>query len=414
MQELRYRPKGNHRKLWVEPRPRRLLLSGPAGTGKTRAILELVHYYAQTYPGSRHLILRRYRTQCTESVLATFETFVVPGYSWVRNQGRLNRHSYVLPNGSEIIIGGLDKPEGFRSMEFDTVYIGEATQISADQFWEVDARLRWPVMPFKQALMDCNPDSPNHWLYNACQRGDITMIPTTHADNPAVTADYLESLRALPGIKRKRLYEGLWVSAEGSIYPEFGPDCIIEPFQVPDSWPRVVGVDFGYNNPTAAQWWAISPDDVAYLYREIYHTGLAPAQLGEMLMKYSQGEPVYKYFTDHDATDRATLKMMGITTMRADKAVLSGIEACARRMLPNDQGKRRLYLMRGALVRTDPALVLTGQPTCLADELPSYRWADPVQTTGLVRDQPHKHNDHACDAMRYALYSWQKTAAYRA
>lgn len=411
--ELVYRPCGNHLRLWRGEPPRRLLLSGPAGTGKTRAILELIHYYAQTYPGSRHLICRRYRTQCTESVLATFERFVAPGYSWVHNQGRLNRHSYVLPNGSEIVIGGLDKPEGFRSMEFDTLYIGEATQISADQFWELDARLRWPVMPFKQAIMDCNPDSPSHWLYVASQQGAIIMIPTTHADNPSITEDYLNTLRALPGVKRKRLYEGLWVQAEGAIYDEFSPDLIVDPFPIPAHWPRVVGVDFGYNNPTAAQWWAISPDDVAYMYREIYHTGLAPAELADQLRHYSEGEEIYRYFTDHAATDRATLRRNGISTLKAEKSVLAGIEIVARRMRRDKRGYAKLYLLRNALVKVDGHLKEKGRPTCLADEITAYSWQE-SNSNGIIKDQPLKINDHACDAMRYALASWEKYAAHRA
>jgi phage terminase large subunit len=40
----------------------------------------------------------------------------------------------------------------------------------------------------------------------------------------------------------------------------------------PPTWKRVRSVDFGYTAPFVWQWWAISPEKVWHLYREIYRS----------------------------------------------------------------------------------------------------------------------------------------------
>jgi phage terminase large subunit len=55
-----------------------VLISGPAGTGKSRACLEKLHLCAEKYPGMRGLIVRKSRESLTEAALFTFENKVVP------------------------------------------------------------------------------------------------------------------------------------------------------------------------------------------------------------------------------------------------------------------------------------------------------------------------------------------------
>jgi len=59
-----YRPYGGNRELFRCRAPE-ILLSGPAGTGKTRANLELFNLLAMTYPGARLLMLRKTRRSLT-------------------------------------------------------------------------------------------------------------------------------------------------------------------------------------------------------------------------------------------------------------------------------------------------------------------------------------------------------------
>src|SRR5262245_31649383 len=77
-----------------------LLLSGPAGTGKSRAILEKLHLCALKWPGMRGLIVRKTRASLSESGLVTFEEKVLPAHSGIKRASRRYRQLYKYPNGS--------------------------------------------------------------------------------------------------------------------------------------------------------------------------------------------------------------------------------------------------------------------------------------------------------------------------
>ncbi|GAG05846.1 unnamed protein product, partial [marine sediment metagenome] len=57
---------------------REVLIEGPAGTGKSRAIWEKLYAVAYKYPGCRILVVRKTRESMTESVLVTWEDKVLP------------------------------------------------------------------------------------------------------------------------------------------------------------------------------------------------------------------------------------------------------------------------------------------------------------------------------------------------
>ncbi len=124
----RFRPTGAHRALWLSREPR-VLVEGPAGTGKTRNELERVNALAWAFPGSRHLICRKTRASMSESVLVTWERDVHSAsmhlFGSVRRQ---NRETYRYTNGSVVVVGGLDRPERTYSAEYDTVTVFESTE----------------------------------------------------------------------------------------------------------------------------------------------------------------------------------------------------------------------------------------------------------------------------------------------
>jgi phage terminase large subunit len=49
-------------------------------------------------------------------------------------------------------------------------------------------------------------------------------------------------------------------------------------------------------------------------------------------------------------------------------------------------------------VYRDPELVEAHKPTCTAEELPGYVWAD-----FKTKEQPVKEQDDGCDALRYMV-----------
>ncbi len=205
-------------------RDKEILLAGPAGTGKSRAALEKLYAAAVKYPGMRGLIIRKTRASLSEAALQTWEEHVLPENSPLRTGvSRSHRNSYILQNGSHIDVGGFDvggqdATARIMSREYDMIYIQEATECSERDWENATSRLRSPVMPYRQLIGDCNPDAPHHWLYQRCQSGFTKMLHSRHADNPTVTESYLETLSRLTGVRRQRLFLGLWVAAKGQVY----------------------------------------------------------------------------------------------------------------------------------------------------------------------------------------------------
>src|SRR3954453_9229640 len=141
-----------------------ILMSGPAGTGKSRACLEKVHLVCRLYPGARVLVARKTRKSMTQSTMVTFAEKVLPAKCGARYVGQ-PYDEYRYANGSVVALAGLDDPEKIKSAEFDMAYINEATECTVNDWELVSARLRNGVVPWKgQLLGDCNPAGPQHWL----------------------------------------------------------------------------------------------------------------------------------------------------------------------------------------------------------------------------------------------------------
>ncbi len=117
----------------------RLLIEGPANTGKSSGILWWMETMAWNYPGIRILVLRQTMKSLRESILATLEEKVwapiMQGRRHPAQHGtatRWNRSTYQYPNGTTIVIGGLEDPGWTYSMEYDIVLGFEAWEIARD------------------------------------------------------------------------------------------------------------------------------------------------------------------------------------------------------------------------------------------------------------------------------------------
>lgn len=411
-----YEPRGTALRLWRSRAPE-VVLSGPAGTGKSRACLEKLHYLAERYPGMRGLILRKTRESLSEAALVTFEEKVVPaGHPVLTGPGRHHRQVYRYPNGSQIVVGGLDKPGKVMSTEYDVAYVQELIECNEEDLENVTTRLRNGVIPYQQFIGDTNPWAPAHWLKLRADRGLTLMLDSRHEENPVLFdarrgrwtpegARYIAILDRLTGARRERLRFGRWVAAEGLVYDQWEPAVhLIDRFVIPPEWRRIRSIDFGFTNPFVCQWWAIDHDDRMYLYRELYRTGRTVRRHAQDILRLSAGEAIEATVADHDAEDRATLAEEGIDTVPAYKAISVGIQAVQERLLDPGDGHRRLYLLRDSLVETDEGLVEAKLPLSTVQEFDGYIWPKrkPTQEEKSAKEVPVDQNNHGMDALRYA------------
>src|SRR5204862_7592396 len=96
------------------------------------------------------------------------------------------------------------------------------------------------------------------------------FIPALATDNPYLIKndpDYIIKLNALPEAEKSAKLYGDWWTFSGQVFDTFRskhyPDepenalHIINEFEVPDWWPRVVAIDWGYKAATVAYWASI-------------------------------------------------------------------------------------------------------------------------------------------------------------
>lgn len=418
---------------FFESREPEVLLSGPAGTGKSLTALVKIDTLATRFPGSRHLIVRKTRSSLTESGLNTLERDVL-GFSHPmllrRPTLRRMRQSYKYANGSEVVIGGMDKPEKTLSTEFDSIFIQEATELELPEYEVLlralrNGRIVIDGEPFHQLMCDANPTYPHHFLRQRFTAGPLVNYPTRHEDNPRFfsreTNDwtpagraYLATLEHLTGHRRQRFLLGVWACAEGLVFDTFGSHNLLpKGWTPPKEWPRYHSVDFGFTNPLCYQFWARDGDGRLYLYREIYKT----QYLVEDLAKFVKAEvdagteprPVAVIADPEDAEGRATFtKHSGLSTVVPDKTKKqAGIQAASKRFEVHGDGKPRLFIVEGACANPDRRLSEAGKPTCTQDELSAYVW----HPDG--KDEPIKEDDHGCDALRYLVFHLDGKPEYK-
>lgn len=78
-----------------------------------------------------------------------------------------------------------------------------------------------------------------------------------------------ELLAATPAHMRDARSKGIPIASSGLIFASVVPEdqIVINPIELPKHWPRIAGIDFGWDHPTAGAWLAWDRDsDTVYLY----------------------------------------------------------------------------------------------------------------------------------------------------
>ena len=384
------------------------VVSGPAETGKTLGCLQKLHALMNKYHNSQALMVRKTRNAMTASVLQTFERKVLGHGNPVKPLGGRHVERYEYPNGSQIFIAGMDDPGKALSSEWDFIYVNQAEELNLDDWETLSTRCtgRAGNTPYSMIFGDCNPGGPSHWIKKRAADNKLKIIESRHEDNPTlfdpvtgtITDQGIKSMSVLDnltGVRYLRLRKGLWAAAEGAVYEEWDTSVhLIDRFPIPQSWTRVIVIDFGYTNPFVAQWWALDEDGRMYKYREIYMSHRIVADHARDIHRYSEGETIYAVVADHDAEDRATLEAAGINTLPAMKRISLGIQAVQVRLRKAGDGRPRIFIMRDSLVEEDPDLKSNRLPLKTEEEIEGYVWKPD-------KEEPVKKNDHGCDCLRY-------------
>ncbi len=281
-----------------------VLFGGAAGGGKSKAIVMDALFRCLMYPKTHAYIFRRTYGELEDTIIREARE------SYPAGLGKYNagRHEIELPNHSVIHFrhcAHRDDRLLYRGAEVQWLYFDELTSFEEEIYDFLKTRLRAKktlgVRPcvrsssnpgdighawVKKRFVDAAPAGvlfENTVISHASRkrkRYRLQYIPSLVTDNPHIGDDYLFQLESKPAALRNALLHGDWNAFEGQVFTEWADrpahyrdrlwTHVVEPFDIPDHWPRYMSFDHGYSKPFSAGWWAVSPQGTAYRYREWY------------------------------------------------------------------------------------------------------------------------------------------------
>lgn len=366
---------------------RYLVLYGGAGSGKSIFTKDKVLYRIITEDNHRYLVCRKVANTLKKSVFASFVETI---YEWGLGQYfQINKTDMTITykeNGSVLMFMGMDDSEKLKSIHRVTgIWMEEASEFTLDDFTQLDLRLRGKLKHYKQIILSFNPISAAHWLKKRFfdhTDSKAKVVHTTYKDNRFLDQEYIDVLDELKQTNRTYydIYAlGKWGVLKGLIYPDYKlvdempADCEL----------RRWGQDFGFNNPSATVEIGIVGRDL-YVNEVLYEKGLTNADLIKRLDADSGRLKQQQGFMDSAEPDRIQeFRNNQFRVQPAKKDVKAGIDKVQ---------SYNLHVVKGS--------------QNIIKELGLYCWKLGKDDEPL--DEPVKQNDHAMDALRYAVFLGNK------
>ena len=266
---------------------------GAKGGGKTWAVRTKAIGGALLNPGIRILIMRCHYPELEENHVRPILKAVPPELASYNGTS----HLMSFENGSIIKFGhwaGDESENEYNGLEYDWIFIDEATQFSERAFNFLGGCLRGVNDFPKRMYLTCNPGGVGHnWVKRLFIDRDYRTYPdeperdehpedyrfifATVEDNTHLlesSPTYLKNLANMPEDLRRAYRYGDWSVLGGNYFREFRQEkhCM-KPFRPPEHWERYRSFDYGLDM-FACFWWAVDEDGRCWCYRSFEHEGL--------------------------------------------------------------------------------------------------------------------------------------------
>ena len=432
------------------------IVGGTYDAGKTFGGIGYMDGFAWKNPGARMTFVHRSLNRVYRNIIPSYEKF--PGYkptsrdhpnpTYVTRFGGERPEFFEYPNGTRIYVNGLDDPHNLLSDFFDAAFVNQAELLPFDAWDELTARVseRAGISPIAVLLGDCNPNVPHHWIRQQSKEKKLDYFRMSFLDNPEILPDQkserlaafkreftndpdpkridkiidmftapglrrVEKLRNLEGLRFKRGFLGLWESGEGLVFQKFDPEIHIVDTDVMPRWRKYLSVDWGFRNPSSVIWWARSPDDRLYAYKEIYKTGLTKPDLIQLIKDNTDthiDRIVHVAADSEDQDGIEQLRRAGFRVHEPKKDRVAQIQAVQEKLKVDRTGHPALMFCRDRLVHPpDPDLKEAYRPVEVTDEFLSLSYAEKLKGTRRD-DQDTVGDDHGTDGTAYMVMSLER------
>jgi hypothetical protein len=278
---------------------------GSLGSGKSDVLMILpLALGLHEQPKYKGLFLRRTFPELESEIIPRSQEYF-PSTGAVYNE---QKHRWKFPKGGFDIFGHLKDEKDVK--KYDTLQAtcirwDEATSFTGFQYEYLTLRrgrvppgypyptiTRWGSNPgnvghtyFRKRFLDPYKNKGiafgSKILKDPKTGTTMCFIPATAEDNKHLLEANPNYYKKLEGIsseaERRAMILGDWYVFEGQVFEEFRleplPDepenarHVIESFPIPDWWPRLISIDWGFAAFCFVIWWAISPDGRVYIYR---------------------------------------------------------------------------------------------------------------------------------------------------
>ncbi len=394
---------------------RDVLYGGAAGGGKSYAMLIDPLRFAHR-AAHRALILRRSMPELRELIDKSRELYpkAFPGCKYKEVEKLWN-----FPSGAKVEFGFLERDADvyrYQGQAYSWIGFDEITHLPTEFGWNyLASRLRTTdpeITPYMRCTANpggvgatwvkkryVDPYAPNETFIGA-DNLSRKFIPARLEDNPYLAEDgrYEEMLKALPPTQRKQLLEGNWEVNEGAAFTEFDKDVhVITPFEIPISWERIKGIDYGYASESACIWGAVdSSDGTLIIYRELYQKNLTGVDLGERITQMELSDP----YAVQGVLDTAAWARTGTTGPTVGESLIRAGHKLRRADKNRIQGKIQIHEYLKLQQTGRPKLQIFNTCPNLIRELQAI----PLDKSNPEDVDTHAP-DHAYDALRYLIMS---------
>lgn len=359
------------------------VIYGGAGSGKSYSMAQLFIRLLYEEQDIRMLVLRKtlpaLRITAYRLILDLLNEYELPY--------ELNKSEMLIRyNTNEMLFKSLDDPEKIKSYEANYVWVEEATEITYEDFTQLNLRLRRKnAIHINQMFLTFNPISQFHWLNIQLIQStneDIAIHHSTYKDNPFLSKEYISELEGLADENFYKIYTlGEFGELKNIIYTNY---TLVEMDKIPT--PIIYGLDFGFNNPSALIEIGIK-DKECYLCELLYETHLTNSELISRLKELIDKR--YTIYADNAEPARIEeIKQAGFKIRPANKSVKDGIDHVKSQIIHIDKNS-----------------------TNLINEFHGYKYREDRDSN--VLEEPVKFRDHLLDAARYALYTYYLEQAHK-
>lgn len=290
---------------------------------------------------------------------------------------------------SVIVLRGWESIETLRGQQFDFIVIDEIA--SMRNFWSNWQEVIRPTLTDTkgECLFISTPKGFNHF-YELFQKEnedlDYKSFHFTTYDNPFIPVEEINKAKIEVTEDRfAQEYLADFRKTEGLVYKEFDRSRhLFDDTQDIRQVELIAGIDFGYTNPTAVIYIARDSDENYWVTDEWYKTGQTDAQTAEYVSTCNFNK-VYPDPESPSAIKELRLKGVNVREVLKNKdSIKNGID------------KVRELFKAGRLK-------INRKCENLIFELETYSYPDKKDQRN-EDENPIKDNDHALDALRYAIF----------